>query len=126
MIVRSEMPADETTIRSLVTTAFLTAPHSGGNEADIVDALRSTGSLTISLVAEDEGEVVGHVAFSPVSIDGLDVGWYGLGPVAVRVDKRRHGFGKALIVSGIQQLKNIGAKGCVVLGDTAYYGKFGF
>ncbi len=126
MIVRSEMPADEATIRSLITSAFLKAPHSRGNEAGIVDALRDTGSLTISLVAEDGGEVVGYVAFSPVSINGLNIGWYGLGPVAVRFDKRRHGFGKALIVSGIEHLKNMNAKGCVVLGDPAYYRQFGF
>src|SRR5665811_334887 len=119
MIVRSEMPSDEAIIRSLITTAFLTAPHSGGNEADIVDGLRSTGSLTISLVAEDGGEVIGHAAFSSVNINGHDVGWYGLGPVAVRIDKRKHGVGKALIVSGIKYLKNMGAKGCVVLGDPA-------
>ena len=74
MLVRSEMPADEAMIRSFITTAFLTAPHSGGNEADIVDALRNTGSLAISLVAEDDGEVIGHAAFSLVSINGHDVG----------------------------------------------------
>ncbi|MFX8605053.1 N-acetyltransferase, partial [Acinetobacter baumannii] len=70
--------------------------------------------------------MVGHAAFSAVSTDGHDVGWYGLGPVAVRADKRRRGFGKALIISGLERLKNMGAKGCVVLGDPAYYRQFGF
>jgi putative acetyltransferase len=120
------MPADVATIRSLIATAFKAAPRSGGNEADIVDALRDSGALTTSLVAEDGGEIVGHAAFSAVRINGHDVGWYGLGPVAVRADKRRRGFGKALIISGLERIKNMGAKGCVVLGDPAYYGQFGF
>jgi putative acetyltransferase len=126
MTIRNEVPADEATIRSLITTAFKTAPRSGGNEADIVDALRASGSLTLSLVAEDGGEIVGHAAFSAVSINGLDVGWYGLGPVAVRADIRRRGFGRALIVSGVERIKKMGAKGCVVLGDPAFYGQLGF
>ena len=120
------MPADEATIRSLATKAFKTAPHSRGNEADIVDALRDSGSLTISLVAEDGGEIVAHAAFSVVSINGQNVGWYGLGPVAVRDDKQGRGFGKAPICSGIERIKRMGANGCVVFGDPVYYGQFGF
>jgi putative acetyltransferase len=117
MIIRTEMPVDKSTIRSVVTTAFKDAPRSGGNEADIVDALRDSNALAISLVAEEDGDIVGHVAFSAVSINGQDVGWYGLGPVAVRADKRRRGFGKTLISSGLERIEEMGARGCVVLGD---------
>jgi len=126
MIIRTEVPSDIPGIRSVVRRAFQDAPHSGGNEAEIVDALRDSGALSVSLVAEDEGKVVGHVAFSPVSVDGQTLPWYGLGPVAVLADKRRRGIGEALINAGLERIRELGAKGCVVLGDPAYYGRFGF
>ena len=126
MIIRAETPADLPAIRSVVTAAFQDAPHSAGNEAAIVDALREAGALAVSLVAEEEGVVVGHVAFSPVTIDGRDIGWYGLGPVAVLSGKRRRGIGEALIKAGLARIEELSARGCVVLGDPAYYGRFGF
>jgi putative acetyltransferase len=126
MIVRDETLADLLAIRSVVTAAFQDAPHSGGNEAAIVDALREAGALAVSLVAEDEGAVVGHVAFSSVTIDGQDIGWYGLCPVAVLSSERRHGIGEALIKAGLDRIEELSARGCVVLGDPAYYGRFGF
>jgi putative acetyltransferase len=126
MIVRAETLADLPAIRSVVTAAFQDAPHSGGNEAAIVDALRQAGALAVSLVADEGGAVVGHVAFSPVAIDGQDIGWYGLGPVAVVPGKQRRGIGEALIRAGLARIEQRGARGCVVLGDPAYYGRFGF
>ncbi len=75
----------------------------------------------MSLVAEKDGEIVGHVAFSPVEIHGQAVNWYGLGPVAVRPDKQRQGIGGRLIEAGLDQIKTRGAAGCVVLGA-----RFGF
>ncbi|HEY7644997.1 MAG TPA: N-acetyltransferase [Hyphomicrobiales bacterium] len=126
MIIRDETLADLPAIRSVVTAAFQDAPHSGGNEAAIVDALREAGALAVSLVAEDEGAVVGHVAFSPVIINGQDIGWYGLGPVAVLPGKRQRGTGEALIKAGLARIEERGARGCVVLGDPAYYRRFGF
>jgi predicted N-acetyltransferase YhbS len=83
MIIRDEIRADIETIRAVVTEAFKDAAHAGGTEAGIVDRLRTDDALTLSLVAGDFREVVGHVAFSPVSIDGRRLGWFGLGPVAV-------------------------------------------
>lgn len=80
----------------------------------------------MSLVAEKDGEIVGHVAFSPVEIHGQAVNWYGLGPVAVRPDKQRQGIGARLIEAGLYQIKTHGAAGCVVLGDPGYYARFGF
>jgi len=126
MIIRPEHPADTPDIRSLVTSTFRDAARSDGNEAAIVDALRADGILTVSLVAEDEGRIVGHVAFSPVAVNSQDIGWFGLGPVAVRREKRRRGIGAALIEAGLKRLEVLGARGCVVLGDPAYYGRFGF
>ncbi|HEV7436197.1 MAG TPA: N-acetyltransferase [Pseudorhizobium sp.] len=126
MFVRQENPRDIEEIRALVTNAFDGAPHSDGTEGAIVDALRDGGALSVSLVAEREGEIVGYVAFSPVQIDGRDIDWYGLGPVAVRPDQQRQGVGVRLIESGLAQIKSIGAAGCVVLGDPGYYSRFGF
>ncbi|WP_298672346.1 GNAT family N-acetyltransferase [uncultured Sphingomonas sp.] len=83
MQIRPEKLEDEEFIRAVTTSAFLEAEHSDGNEAAIVDGLRKAGALTISLVAADGGNIVGHVAFSPVMIDGVLDGWFGLGPVSV-------------------------------------------
>lgn len=126
MIIRDETPTDIEAIRSVVTTAFQSAPHASGSEAAIVDKLRAAGALTISLVAEDEGAVVGYAACSPVSIDGKLSGWFGLGPVAVTNSLQRCGIGKALVEAGIERLAAMGSLGCVVLGDPAYYAQYGF
>lgn len=91
-----------------------------------MDALRAGGALTVSLVAEHGGEIIGHAAFSPVEIDGKTVDWYGLGPVAVRPDQQRQGIGIRLIEAGFEQLKALSSAGCVVLGDPGYYSRFGF
>ncbi|WOK35834.1 N-acetyltransferase [Sphingomonas sp. C3-2] len=126
MIIRPETAGDAAEIRQVVTAAFATAPHSSGTEAAIVEALRSAGALSLSLIAEDDGEVIGHIAFSPVQIDGREDGWLGLGPVAVRPDRQQRGIGAALINEGLARLRAEGAKGCVLLGDPDYYRRFGF
>ena len=126
MIIRPEHSRDIEKIRALITEAFDGAAHSDGTEGDIVDALRQGGALTVSLVAEHNGEIVGHVAFSPVQIDGEEHGWYGLGPVAVRPEEQRQGVGRRLIEAGLAEIKSLGAAGCVVLGDPGYYSRFGF
>ncbi|MBR0883199.1 putative acetyltransferase [Bradyrhizobium japonicum] len=126
MIIRPERPTDTMAIRTVVTAAFRDASRSDGNEADIVDALRIDGTLAVSLVAEDDAGLVGHVAFSPVAVNSEEVGWFGLGPVAVLTAKRRRGVGAALIEAGLKRLDELGARGCVVLGDPAYYRRFGF
>ncbi|TCM18974.1 putative acetyltransferase [Novosphingobium sp. PhB165] len=124
--LRSEQDGDAAAIGALVTAAFLGAEHSSGTEAAIVDALRASGMLSVSLVAEEDGLIVGHVAFSPVTMDGTDLGWFGLGPVAVSPDHQRRGIGARLIEAGLARLRDAGAQGCVVLGDPAYYARFGF
>jgi putative acetyltransferase len=126
MIIRPERSEDVDAIRSLITAAFKEMPYSSRTEAAIVDALRSAGALTLSLVAVDKDGIAGHVAFSPVTINGEVNGWYGLGPVSVRPDRQRKGIGQALIRRGLDDLKDMNAQGCVVLGDPGYYGRFGF
>jgi len=124
--LRPERNGDAATTRAVVTAAFLKTEHSSGTEGAIVDALRASGMLAVSLVAEDDGAIVGHVAFSPVTIDGHDRGWFGLGPVAVDPRFQRQGIGARLIEAGLAQLREAGAQGCVVLGDPGYYARFGF
>jgi putative acetyltransferase len=126
MEIRRECPEDVDAIRALTTFAFENAPHSSQTEAAIIDALRQEGALTVSLVAVDDGALVGHVAFSPVTINGEADRWYGLGPASVRPDRQRTGIGQALIREGLGHLRGMGAQGCVVLGDPAYYARFGF
>ena len=124
--IRPERPVDAHIIRRVTEAAFAVAEHSAGREAAIIDALRAANALTVSLVATIGDDVVGHVAFSPVTIDGAEVDWFGLGPVSVRPDLQGQGIGSVLIRAGLDRLRAAGAKGCVVLGDPNYYGRFGF
>ncbi|KAB2685397.1 MULTISPECIES: GNAT family N-acetyltransferase [Brucella/Ochrobactrum group] len=126
MHIRKEMPQDAAEIRRLTDEAFRTVAYSNQKEGEIVDALRAAKALTLSLVAEEDGQVLGHVAFSPVQIGGEDKGWYGLGPVSVSPDRQGEGIGGKLIREGLALLRAAGAKGCVLLGDPGYYGRFGF
>ncbi|NDW06133.1 GNAT family N-acetyltransferase [Jiella pacifica] len=126
-LIRPEEPGDEEAIRALTEAAFADAPHSDQTEGAIVDALRAAKALTLSLVAVDvEGSILGHVAFSPVSIESDEAGWYGLGPVSVWPQSQRRGVGTALVVEGLRRLERLGAKGCVLFGDPAFYTRFGF
>lgn len=126
LIIRSEKAADARAIFSLTAAAFLGHPHSQQTEQWIVDALREAGVLSLSLVAEKKGALVGHVAFSPVGIADGSPEWYGLGPVSVVPAWQGRGVGTALIAEGLARLQAEGALGCVVLGEPAYYGRFGF
>lgn len=126
MIIRPEALDDIVSIRTLTDAAFIGVEHSSQTEGAIVDALRNAGALCLSLVAEQDGSIVGHAGFSPVLINGEDIGWFGLGPVSVSPSLQRGGVGSALVREGLQVLTNRGAKGCVVLGDPEYYGRFGF
>ena len=126
MIVRPEHEGDIDAIRTLTETAFKTAPHADGTEHLIIDRLRAAGALTLSLVAEADGTIVGHVAFSPVSLSDGSRGWYGLGPISVDPARQGEGIGGKLIGEGLERLKALGATGCVLLGDPAYYSRFGF
>lgn len=124
--IRAERPADVATISAITTAAFKTAPYSSGTEARIIENLRAAQALTLSLVAVDQDDIVGHVAFSPVGIPGAEGDWYGLGPISISPDRQGRGIGTLLMRAGLDQLRTLGAAGCVLLGDPGYYGRFGF
>ena len=124
--IRPEQTGDIEAIDSVTRKAFLNAPHADHTEHRIVKALRDSGALSISLVAEVASEIIGHVALSPVTVtDGTD-NWYGLGPISVSPDEQGRGIGSLLMNAAIDALKAVNAKGCVLLGEPAFYGRFGF
>lgn len=126
MQIRPESPDDSAAIHAVTELAFRGHPHSDGSEPRIVRGLREAGALSVSLVAEVDGEVVGHVAVSPVTISDGSPGWHGLGPISVAPARQRLGVGSALMQAALAQLRTQGAAGCVLLGDPAYYRRFGF
>ncbi|WP_342377168.1 N-acetyltransferase [Myxococcus stipitatus] len=124
--LRPEAPADGAAIEHVTVAAFKNAPHTDHTEQFIVNALRRAGAMTLSLVAEDGGTLVGHVAISPVSISSGAKGWYGLGPISVLPERQGQGIGAQLMNASMAALKDLGAAGCVLLGDPAFYSRFGF
>lgn len=126
MIIRDERQTDIEVIGKVTLQAFENHPYSQNTEQFIIVALRAAQALTLSRVAEIDGKVVGHIAFSPVTVsDGSD-NWYGVGPVSVLPEFQKQGIGKALIRDGLAMLKALGAGGCVLVGDPAFYHRFGF
>lgn len=113
-------------IAAVTVDAFDTLAISNHTEQFIVEALRAAGSLAVSLVAEVDGRVVGHIAFSAVMMSDGTAGWYGLGPVSVLPAYQGMGIGSALINEGLARLRKLGAKGCCLVGHPHYYGRFGF
>lgn len=126
MQIRAELPTDAQAIEQVTILAFRHAPHSDHTEQFIVRALRAAGALALSLVAEIDGLVVGHVAVSPVTISDGSQHWFGLGPISVLPDKQQQGIGSALMQAAISALRAQSAQGCVLLGDPGYYRRFGF
>ncbi|WP_100867792.1 GNAT family N-acetyltransferase [Novosphingobium kunmingense] len=127
LVIRPEGAADRAAIHALTQRAFAAQPRADGDEQDLVDRLRDRGELILSLVAELPGKgVIGHIGFSPVMIDGADRGWVQLAPVSVDPPLHRQGVGSALIEAGVARLRQSGARGIGVVGDPAYYERFGF
>ena len=126
IIIRSEIDADVDAITEVTAAAFKALEISNHTEQFIIEALRADSALTVSLIAEVDGHVVGHVAFSPVTISDGTQNWYGLGPVSVLPEHQRKGIGKSLILEGISRLKGLNAKGCCLVGHPDYYRKLGF
>ena len=126
MNIRYESISDVASIEAITEEAFRATPHTGHTEQFIVNALRKAGKLTISLVAEIENKLVGHVAVSPVGISDGSRGWYGLGPISVLPEYQRKGVGTRLMEKAIEELRHSGASGCVLLGDPQFYSRFGF
>jgi len=126
IVIRSETQLDVRAITEVTVAAFRTLEISNHTEQFIIDALRAAKALTISLVAEVDARVIGHIAFSPVTISDGTQNWYGLGPVSVLPEYQRQGIGKALIREGLSRLKDMNAQGCCLVGHPDYYRKFGF
>ncbi len=126
IVIRSETNADVGTITEVTIAAFKNLAISNHTEQFIIEALRAAKALTVSLVAEVDGRVIGHIAFSPVTISDGTRNWYGLGPVSVLPEYQRKGVGKALIQEGLSRLKALNAQGCCLVGHPDYYRKFGF
>ncbi|MER0237626.1 N-acetyltransferase [Fulvimarina sp. MAC8] len=125
--IRRERAEDHEAIRRLTKTAFEATEESDGTEADIVDALREDGALELSLVAvDDAGELLGHIAFSRVTIDSEEPHWFGLGPISVWPDHQGEGIGSRLVNEGLREIRTLGANGCVLVGDPNFYSRFSF
>jgi putative acetyltransferase len=123
MIIRREQPRDIAAIRFVDEQAF-----GGSVEADAIDALRDRNAATLSLVAVIEDRVVGHLFFSPVTIEAPDRSWPGLGlaPLAVLPEYQRQGIGTALMHAGLEECRRLGHARVIVLGHPDYYPRFGF
>ncbi len=130
IVVQDEAPADHGAIHELTKIAFADKSFSAKDEHFLVDALREAGALAVSLVAVAEGSVVGHVAFSLAEMSTPDGamadGWYALGPISVAPNFQGQGIGSRLARAGLERIKALGAKGCVLAGDPNYYTRFGF
>jgi putative acetyltransferase len=126
IVIRSETDADVSAITEVTVAAFKTLEISNHTEQFIIAALRVAKFLTVSLVADVDGRVVGHIAFSPVTISDGTRNWYGLGPVSVLPEYQRQGIGKVLIREGLSRMKDMNAQGCCLGGHPNYYRKFGF
>src|SRR4030043_712756 len=121
VLLRSETSADVSALAEVTVAAFKTLAISNHTEQFIIAALRAAKALTVSLVAEMDGRVVGHIAFSPVTISDDTQNWYGLGPVSVLPEYQRKGIGKALIKEGLSRLKDMNAQGCCLVGHPDSY-----
>ena len=125
MIIQPEMPNDYEAITQVTFAAFTSGSYNP-TEHLIIKGLREAGALSLSLVADMDGKIVGHVAFSAMTINGEDQGWYGLGPISVQPNRQKGGIGSKLIEDGLGRIRAMGASGCVLLGNPEYYQRFGF
>lgn len=126
MIIRSEQPSDIEAIAEVTKAAFEDHPFSQQTEHFIIQDLRADDALTISLVGELDGRVVGHIAFSSVTISDGTANWHGLGPVSVLPECQGRRIGTSLVNSGLSLLKSMNNKGSVLVGLPAYFNRFGF
>jgi putative acetyltransferase len=124
--IRAETPDDNVAIHAVTTAAFANAAHSSHTEQFIVAGLRKAGALSISLVADMGGVVIGHVAVSPVTISDGSPNWFGLGPISVAPEHQCRGIGSSLMREALRKLRERGGAGCVLLGNPNYYSRFGF
>jgi putative acetyltransferase len=125
-LIRSEKPTDKAAIEKVTMAAFDGKWYSSQTEHLIVNELRKTGALSLSLVASADETILGHIGFSVVKINGQEGGWHGIGPVSVVPEFQKQGIGSKLVRTGLSKIKEVGARGCVLEGSPAYYERFGF
>ena len=125
-LIRLEEATDREAIFLLTKRAFAPMPFAAGDEQELVNALRDAGVLSLSLVAEQDGQIIGHLALSPATHIGGGNGWFGLGPISVEPAHQRKGLGGALIAEAITWLRARGASGVILTGDPNYYARQGF
>ena len=126
ILIRPERADDHAAIHDVTQRAFAPMPYADGDEQLLIGKLRDAGALALSLVAESDGVVVGQVTFSPAFAADGSPGWYALGPVSVEPTLKHQGIGGQLIRAGIAWLQDQDAAGCVLIGNPAYYSRFGF
>lgn len=126
LVIRGERAEDHSAITRINFEAFTRLGMGEVTEHQMIERLREAGALSVSLVAELDGSVVGHIAFSPAEVSSGASGWYCLGPVSVLPELHRQGIGGLLIRKGLAELETIGAAGCCLVGHPEYYGRFGF
>ncbi|WP_338241824.1 GNAT family N-acetyltransferase [Aurantiacibacter hainanensis] len=124
--IREERAGDEAAIHALTERAFDGQPYADGDEADVIDRLRAAGDLKLSLVAVEDGHIIGQATYSTARLSNGDDGWMVIGPIAVQPSRQGEGIGRALIEAGEAALKARGVRGITVLGDPALYSRFGF
>lgn len=124
--IRNEQSSDIQAIFDLTKAAFNDQEYSSHTEQFIVNALRNSNQLRVSLVADYDNKIVGHIALSPVIISDGSTDWYGLGPISVMPEYQGQGIGSKLMNAGLSAIHELGATGCVLLGDPEYYARFGF
>ena len=124
--VRVETAADQAGIRRVTEAAFRGRPYADGDEQEVVDRLRSSSALALSLVAVQNGELIGQISFSPATVEDGSSPWFALGPVSVEPSRQGEGIGSMLINHGLSRVEAMGALGCILTGDPKYYVRFGF
>ena len=124
--IREERPGDEAAIHDMVRRAFIGRPYADGDEQHVIDRLRADGDLLLSLVAEQEGTIIGQITYSPALLENGEDGWVVLGPVAIDPAHQGKGLGRTLIEAGEAIMRARGVKGITVLGNPQIYGRFGF
>ncbi|MFP5240379.1 MAG: GNAT family N-acetyltransferase [Acidobacteriota bacterium] len=130
MQIRKEQHGDDPRITQIQYAAFkghpMHPPGTGPFEHHIVEKLRADGALTLSLLAELDGQAVGHIALSPAAVGQDEEGWFLLGPVGVLPEHQGRGVGSALVKEALARMRGAGARGVVLVGDPGFYGRFGF
>jgi putative acetyltransferase len=125
-LIRPEQAGDYSAIYDVTKRAFATMPFADGDEQELIGRFRSAGALALSLVAELDGDVVGQITLTPALAADASPGWFALGPIAVAPESQNDGIGSKLIEAGITWMRGQNAAGCALVGNPAYYSRFGF